>query len=269
MPLNIAVCIKPVPDPDCYDKITIDPVKKTLVRTGIQSVINPTDKHALELALTLKEQFGGEITVFSMAPPDAKSQLLEALAFGADKAYLLSDRKVGGADTLATSYTLSVLLNSVGTFDLILAGNESADGATSHIPSQLGEWLKIPHMMDVIGLTMTDKKTAQVTKQVENGSLNYKITLPAVIAVKKKINKVRYTNVKGFMAAKKKPITVLSRDDLGEALDDALIGLAGSPTQAGELITMEFSRNGEIIEGSEEEIAEAILAKINEVVKIK
>ncbi len=269
MPLNIAVCIKSVPDPDCYDKITIDPVKKTLVRAGIQSVINDTDMHALELALTLKEKFGGEISVFSMAPPDAKSQLFETLAFGADKAYLLSDRKVGGADTLATSYTLSVLLNSIGKFDLILAGNESADGATSHVPSQLGEWLEIPHMMDVVGLTMIDEKTVLATKEIECGRLNYNIKLPALISVKKKTNKVRYTNVKGFMTAKKKPITVLSRDDLGEALKDSLIGLAGSPTQAGELITMEFSRNGEIIEGTEEEIAETILTKINALVEIK
>lgn len=268
MSLNIAVCIKSVPDPECYDQITIDPVSKSLVRAGIQSVINSTDMHALELALTLKEKFGGEISVFTMAPPDAKAQLFEALAFGADKAYLLSDRKVGGADTLATSYTLSILLKSTGNYDLILAGNESSDGATSHVPSQLGEWLAMPHLMDVIGLTMEDEKTANIKKQFENGYANYKVKLPAVIAVKKKINEVRYANVSGLLTAKRKPITVLSSKDLSN-LDDIMIGLAGSPTQAGELITMEYSRNGEIIEGSEEEIAEVILDKINAVVEIK
>lgn len=265
MSINIAVCIKSVPNPDYYNRMTIDPVKKTLVREGIPSVINETDMHALELALSLREKFGGEVTVVSMAPPEAKEQLFEALAFGADKAYLLSDRRVGGADTLATSYTLSVLLKSIGKFDLILAGNESADGATAHVPSQLGEWLAMPHMTDAVNLTMESETIVQVTKQLENGCANYKIKLPAVIAVKKKINEVRYLTAKGILTAKNKPIKILNRDDLLD-LDDALIGYEGSPTQAGKLVTVEYKRNGELIEGNEEKIAETILEKINAII---
>ncbi len=265
MTLKIAVLIKSVPDQDCYDEVTIDPISKRLNREGIPSVISSLDMHALELALSLKEKHGATITVFTMAPPDGKDQLFKALGFGADEAYLLTDRKVGGADSLATAYTLSVLLKHVGDFDLILAGNHSDDGATSHVPSQIGELMGISHMMNVVGFEMTDDKIARVKQNVEAGNSIYKVTLPAVIAVERTINTVRYPNVMETLKAKTKPLNILTAADLTK-LDEEKIGLRGSTTQAGELITMEFNREGELIEGSEEEIAEQIIEKINSVI---
>lgn len=258
--MQIAVCIKSVPDPDYYDKITIEPVSKTLVREGIPTVINTADKHALEQALQLKEKLGGEVTVISMAPPAAKQQLLEALALGADRAYLLSDRKVAGADTLATSYTLSRMIQETGPYDLILAGNESADGATSHVPSQLGEWLGLGHSMNVIAIEMEDEGHALVTKQFENGRGVYRVTLPCVIAVNQRINKVRYVNAMAALKAKKKPLEIWSAENA--EMDDTLIGLNGSPSKNGELETVESSKNCQMLEGDEHEMAAAILEKI-------
>jgi len=260
MSLKIAVCIKPVPDPECYDRITIDPIKKTLVRKDIPSVISSADKHALELAVQMRERHDGSISVFSMAPPEARAQLLEALAFGADDAYLLSDRRVGGADTLATSYALSALIQHVGHYDMILLGNESDDGATAHVPSQLGEWMSLPHMTDAVGVRVESDSAVLVDKEFETGIARYRVQLPCVIAVRKTINDVRYIPVKNFFAAKRKPLTVLGADDL--ALDNAYIGLNGSPTKPGELITPQYSRNTVPIEGTDEEIAQAIIDKI-------
>lgn len=258
--MQIAVCIKSVPDPDYYDKIMIEPKTKTLVRDGIPTVINAADKHALEQALQLKEKLGGEVTVVSMGPPAARTQLLEALALGADKAYLLSDRKVGGADTLATSYTLSQLIRATGEYDMILAGNESADGATSHVPSQLGEWLGWSHSMNVIAMEMEDDSHVLITKQFENGQGVYRVTLPCVIAVNQRINKVRYVNAMAALKAKKKPLEVWSSENV--ALDETYIGLKGSPSKNGELETVESSKNCQMIEGDENEIAIAVLDKI-------
>jgi electron transfer flavoprotein beta subunit len=98
--MNIIVCIKQVPDTTV---VKIDPVKGTLIREGVPSIMNPDDKGGLELALRLKDQFGANVTVISMGPPQADVMLREALAMGADRAILLSDRKFAGADTLATS----------------------------------------------------------------------------------------------------------------------------------------------------------------------
>ena len=125
MALNIAVCMKVVPNPDQYDRIQLDPVTKTLVRAGVDSVINSADLHAIELALQLKGQYGGKITLVSMGPGGIEPQLREGLSYGCDAAVLVSDRKFGGADSLATSYTLAKTVKKLGGFDLILLGNAS------------------------------------------------------------------------------------------------------------------------------------------------
>lgn len=109
--MKVAVCIKQVPD---TTEIRIDPVKKTLIRTGVPSIMNPFDVNAVEAALKLKDQYGGEVTVISMGPPQAKVILREALAMGADHAYLVTDRAFGGSDTYATSYILSQALKKFG-----------------------------------------------------------------------------------------------------------------------------------------------------------
>jgi len=260
MALNIAVCVKPVPDPDQYNNITIDPVKKTLVRSGIPTIINLSDKNAIEAALKLKEKFGGRVVIISMAPPDAKDKLKECLAMGADEAYLLSDRAFGGADTLATSYTLFKGLEKIGEFDVVFAGNESADGATSHVPSQLGEWLGISHVMGVKYISMIDEKTASVKQKIENGYIEYEVKLPALFAVTRDTNKPRYTTAMGIIKSKNKKLEVYSLADI--KLDRSFIGLSGSPTQAGAINTPDIRRNSVEIIGDPEEIAEKLVLKL-------
>jgi electron transfer flavoprotein beta subunit len=256
--LNIAVCIKPVPDPDKYNLLKIDPETKRLVREGIPTVVNPADKNALEAALTIREQLGGTVAVISMAPLFSQDRIKECLAMGADEAYIISDAAFGGADTFSTSYTLSKGLRKTGiSFDLILAGNESADGATSHVPPQLGEWLGLPHISNAAEIA-TDGKTAAVKKKLPGGYIEYDVELPAVIGIARGSNTPRMVNAMGVIKARNKKMQVYTKDDLD--VDDAMIGLAGSPTQPGKLLTPDLGRNASVIEGSAREIAETILS---------
>lgn len=261
MALSIAVCLKPVPDPKYYDKITIDPIDKTIVRTGIPTIINPVDKNALEAALRLKEQFGGKVTVISMAPPNAAENLREALAMGADEACLLSDRAFAGADTLATSYTLAQGLRKVGgDFDLVFCGSESADGATAQVASQLGEWLGVPHLWNVFHLEAKSEKVYYLKTKTENGYMEWEAQAPLVIAVSREINRPRYTSIMGVMKAKNKKLETWKAADL--ELDLSLTGLGGSPTKAGEISTPDLKRKSEKLKGEPEDLVQSIIAKL-------
>lgn len=257
MPLNIAVCIKPVPDPDYYDTIQLHPETKTLIREGIPTILNPVDKNAIEAGLQLKEQLGGKVDLFSMAPPTAVEIIRQGLAMGADAAYLLSDRAFAGADTLATSYVLSLGLRKAGQYDLLLLGNESADGSTGQVPAQVGELLGFAHLTNVEEIEVETNMTAQVKTKTENGFIVYEIKLPAVLGVARTLNKPRYTSITGIMAVHKKPITTWGARDL-EA-DPAKIGLMGSPTQPGEIFVPDTNREGEELTGTPEEIVDAII----------
>lgn len=258
--MNIAVCVKPVPDPEKYNLLTIDPVTKRLMREGIPSVVNPSDKNALEAALQIREKVGGKVIVISMAPLYSQDKIKECLAMGADEAYLISDRAFGGADTYATSYTLAKAMEAAGLApDIILCGNESADGATSHVPSQLGEWLALPHIANVEELTIEDG-SVRVRKKVESGSIDFEVKLPALFAVARSSNCPRLVSAIGVVRARSKPLRVMTKEDI--PLDETLIGLPGSPTQAGELHTPDMNRKAERIEGDVHEIAEQILQQL-------
>ncbi|MDR2522310.1 MAG: electron transfer flavoprotein subunit beta/FixA family protein [Synergistaceae bacterium] len=265
MEYNVAVCVKPVPDPKHYDKVTIDPVRKTITREGIPTLLNPVDKNALEAALLLREKHSGSVTAVSMAPPNAAEILREALAIGADEAYLLSDRAFGGADTLATSYTLFHGLKKIEAlrggkpFDLVLCGCESADGATAQVSSQLGEWLGWPHLWNVFSLEETGEKAFSIKTKLENGHMEWNAKLPLVLGVARELNKPRFTSVMGIMKAKNKPLTVWGREDLPDA-QDTYLGLKGSPTQPGEIFTPDMKRSGEVLRGTPEEIAARVVS---------
>lgn len=261
--MNILVCIKPVPDPERYDCIKIDENSKRIVREGLSTIINPSDRNALEEAIRIRDRDGGRITVISMAPGFSRDKLTEALAMGADEAYMISDDVFGGADTYCTSYALSEAIKKieVSGFDLILAGNESADGGTSHVPAQLAEWLGISHLCRVNRLelmkTEQDEYIFRAWKKTETGRLVFEGRLPCVIAVTSDINKPRLVNAMGIIKAKKKPLTVLSNEQLDIDLKNT--GEAGSATRAGRLVTPDIARAAEDLGTDENDVAERIL----------
>jgi electron transfer flavoprotein beta subunit len=260
MALKIVVCIKPVPDPQYYDKVSIDPVTKSITREGIPTIINPVDKNGIEAALQLKQTYGGKVTVITMAPPNATENLREALAMGADEAVLLSDRAFGGADTLATSYTLAKGIEKLGGFDIVFCGAESADGATAQVSSQLGEWLEVPHLWNVFSMEALSEKSLRIKTKVENGSMEWEVKLPCLLGAARELNKPRFISAMGIIKAKNKPLQVWGRPDL--AAEDERLGLTGSPTKAGAIFTPDLKRKGEMLTGSAEEIADAIIEKL-------
>lgn len=261
MGLSIAVCIKPVPDPAHYDKIRIDPVRKTVVREGIPTIINPSDKHAIEAALQLRGE-GDTVTVITMAPPNAEDTLRDALAMGADAAILLTDRAFAGADTWATSYTLAAGLKKAGEFDIVVTGTESADGATTQVPAQLAEWLGWPHLWNAVSMEKISAESLKVRTKAENEWSDYQIGLPCLLAVAREANKPRLTSLMGVMKAKKKPLTVWTRADLD--VEDGSLGIGGSPTQPGAIFEPEMGRKGIVLTGDTEEIVNVLVEKLRE-----
>lgn len=258
--MKIIVCIKPVPDPQHWHKVSMDPVTMTLKREGIPNIINPLDKHALEAAICLREMTGGEVVLLSMAPPFADAALREGLAMGADRAVLLSDRLFAGSDTLATSRVLAAGCRWIGEFDLIILGNFSIDGSTAQVCSQLAEFLDLPNAMHVIGLECQNHGQMIVTQKIEQGYVRLAATLPLVLSVRKELNKPRYIPFTGIIEAESKEIKVLTNEDL--KIDPALIGLAGSPTKMAGLEVRRFQRARHRLEGSTDEIVRQLADKI-------
>ena len=262
--MNILVLVKPVPDPEREKDIRIDEASGRLVRDGITMVIDPESRNALEAALQLAEKSGREqscVSALAMAPEHAKDKLVEALAMGADEAYLLSDKAFGGADTYATSRTLAQAVRKIEeekgfVFDLILAGTSSSDGGTSHVAVQTAEWLKRTHISNVCSLELNGD-TVTAIKRSEEVMLNFEGEEPAVIGVTRDINKPRFVTAVGIIKARKKPLTIWSAEDIG--IEAATAGLEGSPTKPGRLFEPEQGRAGETIGDTPETAAAEIL----------
>jgi electron transfer flavoprotein alpha/beta subunit len=256
--MKIIVCIKQVPD---SDKVTIDRETNRLNRTGVPSVINPFDENAIEMALQLKEKHGGTVTVISMGPPQAEEALRTALSVGADEAILISDRAFGGADTWATSYTLSMAVKKIGEYDLILFGKQAIDGDTAQVGPGVGYFLDIPVVTYVKEVEKTEKgyKVKSVT---DDGYEVWEVDGKAAFTIVKEANSLRVPSFKGKMNAKKAVIPTWGTADLGT--DPAKIGLNGSPTKVTKVFTPPVKMNKEFIEGTPEEMAQRLIHKLKE-----
>lgn len=257
---RVIVCLKPVPDPKAWDRLTMDPVTKTLVREGIPSIINPLDKHALEAALEIKDAQGAEVVLLAMAPASTQPVLREALAMGADRAVLLSDQWFAGSDTLATSRILAAAIRKLSPFDLICCGNFTLDGSTAQVPSQVAELLGIPNIMYVTRLELWPESQMMITQKIEHGYVNLAAAPPLLLSFIKEANKPRYSSFLEILAAEDREIAVWSNADL--QLGAGLIGLGGSPTQMADLLVRQKKRQGLHLEGSPEEIARQLADKL-------
>lgn len=253
---RVIVCMKPVPDPKEWGRLAMDPETKTLIREGIPSIINPLDKHALEAALQLKEGTGVEVVVVSMAPPFNASLLKEALAMGADRGVLISDRTFAGSDTLATVRILSAAIRRLGPFDLVLCGNSTLDGCTAQVPSQLAEMLGIPNVMHVCQMEVEDGGRMVLSQRIEMGTLVLEAEPPLLLSFTKEANDPRLISFLGILEAEKKELSVWSREELG--VDASTVGLAGSPTKMAGLLLRKKERRGERVEGDPKEVARRI-----------
>ncbi len=246
---RVVVCVKPVPDPKEWARLAMDPETKTLIREGIPGVLNPLDKNALEAALSVKEGQGAEVVVVSMAPPFCASLLKEALAMGADRAVLVSDRAYAGSDTLATARVLAAALRKLEPFDLVFCGNSTLDGCTAQVPSQLAELLGIPNVMHVTKMELRGGSELVLFQRIEMGSVVLEAEPPLLLSFTKEVNEPRLISFLGILEAEKKPLDLWDQRDLG--LDPSSVGLEGSPTRMAGLLLRKKERKGERVEGSD------------------
>ena len=257
--MNIVVCIKQVPD---TTEIRLDPVKGTLIRDGVPSIINPDDKGGLEEALKLKDQFGAHITVITMGPPQAEAALREAIAMGVDRAILLTDRKFAGADTLATSHALSAALSEID-YDLIIAGRQAIDGDTAQVGPQIAEFLNLPQITYVKDIKFDGTDTFEVKRVTEEGYMLLQVATPCLMTILAEANKPRYMNVKDIVDAFNKEVEVWGVDRLSD-LDETKLGLNGSPTKVKKSFTKGVKSVGQLYEVDPQEAAKIIVEKLKE-----
>ena len=258
--MKIVVCIKQVPD---TTEIKLDPVKGTLIRDGVPSIMNPDDKAGLEEALRLKDQYGAHVTVITMGPPQAEAILREAYAMGVDRAILLTDRKFGGADTLATSNTIAAALRHIEA-DLIIAGRQAIDGDTAQVGPQIAEHLGLPQVSYVKNMQYNkEDNSLTIERAVEDGYYLVNVQLPALITVLSEANQPRYMRVKGIVEAFDKPVETWNFDSI--TVDPAVIGLAGSPTKVKKSFTKGAKQAGKVFDDLDTKAAvNLIIEKLKE-----
>ncbi len=242
--MNIFVCIKQVPS---TNKVQVDEKTGVLKRDGIASKMNPYDLFALETALRLKEQHGGKVTVGTMGPPQAQAVVREAYMMGADEGYVFSDRRLGGADVLATSYTLSQAIQSVGDFDLILCGKQTIDGDTAQVGPAIAEHMGIPHAAWVSKVERVgDGINAE--QQLQDVVETVHMPFPCLITVEQDIHVPRLPSLKMARETAKREIHIEGLDSFLDT-NPAHYGLTGSPTQVERIFPPDNHVEHVLIEG--------------------
>lgn len=257
--MKILVCVKQVPD---TNEVRIDPVKGTLIRDGVPSILNPDDANALEAALQWKDKNPDTtVAVLTMGPPQASYMLRECLAMGADEAYLLSDRAFGGADTCATSTTLAAGIRKAGGVDIIFAGRQAIDGDTAQVGPQVAERLGIPVVTYVEDYSMEEGKVT-VKRQMEDGYEVIEVQAPCLLTCVKELNQPRYMSIGRIVDAYEKEITVWNHEDVD--LNPRDCGLNASPTQVFRSFTPPAKGKGEMLSGTAAEAGAALVGRLRE-----
>jgi electron transfer flavoprotein beta subunit len=259
--MKIIVCIKQVPD---TNEVKLDPVTGTLIRQGVPSIINPDDKAGIEAALRIKDQFGAQVTVLSMGPPQADVALREALAMGADDVVLLSDRAFGGSDTWATSNILAAALKKMK-FDLIITGRQAIDGDTAQVGPQIAEHLGIPQVSYVRNIQVENDMVI-IERQFEDRVHQIEVKLPCLLTALSELNSPRYLTVGGaFRAYREKTVNVWSLSEIVDTVNEANIGLKGSPTKVKKSFTKSAKAMGTLHDNiSADEAVDIIMDKLAE-----
>ncbi|MBE3102263.1 MAG: electron transfer flavoprotein subunit beta/FixA family protein [Firmicutes bacterium] len=260
--MKIVVCIKQVPG---TTEIKIDPETNTLIREGIENIINPFDAYAIEEGVRIRERFNdGEVEVIAltMGPPQSREILKEAISVGVDSAILLSDRAFAGADTWATSTTLAKAINKIGDCRLIILGKQTLDGDTGQVGPELAQRLNIPFIGYASSILEINRNKMKVKRLMEDRYETFEINLPAAISVVKDINTPRVPSLRGKMKAKSAEIPVWDAKQL-EADEDE-VGLSGSYTQVVKIFTPKIKHEIKMIEGSPGEQVEQLYKELKE-----
>lgn len=265
--MKICVCIKQVPD---TAEVRLDPKTNTLIREGVPSIINHDDKAGLEAALRLKDQYGAHVVAVCMGPPQADVALREALAMGADEAYLVSGREFGGSDTYATAHIIAAALKTIG-FDLVITGRQAIDGDTAQVGPQIAEQLGVPQVSYAEDLKLDDDgKSLTVRRQYEDQAHLIRVKMPCLITALAELAEPRYMHAGLIVDAYNTEVKILGFNDLKDKLIPSYIGITkpdgtGSPTQVVESFTKQAKGKGTVLKGlSVDEAVDAIMSKLQE-----
>ncbi len=230
--LKILVTVKLVPDTNADKRI--DPATKRLVRTGVETVLNPFDEYAIEAALRLKEKLndGSTVTIVSMTPTTGKEIVRKALAMGADDAVMVSDDALAGSDLWGTAVALAAAIKAQNP-DLVVTGTQSTDAISGDLPGMLAEKLGLPGLTYARSVEIADGRV-RVQRETETGYMTLSAPLPALVSITKSANEPRYPSLKGIMGAKKKEIKQLASADLGLTV---AVGTDGAKAQLTDIAT--------------------------------
>jgi electron transfer flavoprotein beta subunit len=253
--MHIVCCIKQVPD---TAQVKIDPDTNTLIRSGVASICNPYDLVAVEAAVQLVEKHGGKVTVITMGPPQAESALRDALALGAHEAILLSHRAFAGADTLATSYTLSRAISKIAATEsvsLVICGKQAIDGDTAQtgpgIATRLGYTL-FTYVSEIREVN-PEGNYITVRREVEGGSEIVKGKMPALLTVELQLGTPRYASLPEMVRSLRQDVKVWGPDEI-EAVPERL-GVKGSPTLVKGISAPEVRKGGLVFNAEQNETA--------------
>jgi electron transfer flavoprotein beta subunit len=255
--LDIFVAIKQVPD---TDKVKINPETGTMIREGVDSIVNPLDLYAIEVAIRLKEQHGGKITAFTMGPLGAEKALKEAIAMGCDAGALITDRAFSGSDTWATSCVLSHAVAAMGHYDMILVGERATDGDTGQVGPCLAAWLGIPILTYIGSLEVYGSTKVTARRLVEEGYQKVEADLPCLVTVVKEIATPRLPTLRGKKFARQTGLTLYSAADLH--IDSSCVGLKGSPTKVAKIFYPKVTRGGKVVRALNGADVEAAVDKL-------
>lgn len=254
--MNIAVCIKQVP---ASSNVKIDSITGTLIRDGSNVKMNPYDLFAIETALLIKEKNNANVTAITMGPPMATSILNEALYMGCDDGVLISDRKFGGADVVATSYTIMQGIKTSGNFDLIICGKQTTDGDTAQVGAEIAEHLNIPHICYVSKIIEVKEKSIVVEASLEDSIEILEVTYPCLITIEKDVVTPRLPSYKRSLLFKDNKFKQITLNDLNDK-DENHYGLRGSPTRVEKMFNPEKNDKKTLLTGETDKLVKDIKA---------
>jgi len=252
--MKIIVPIKQVPE---TSRVKINEETGTIIRDGVENIINPLDLYAIEVAIQLRENHGGSITVISIGPPKAETALREAIAMGADQAILITGREFAGSDTWGTAYALSALIETIKPFDLIITGERATDGDTGQVGPGIASFLNLPLSTYTGKIETVNKDHIIVQRLIEEGYERLQLPLPALLTVVKEIAYPRLPTLRGNQKARTIDIPINSGKDI--KVKEEELGLTGSPTRVVRIYRPQVTRKGTILQAKDEKtLAESI-----------
>ena len=258
--MNVMVCIKQVPG---TNKVEVDPVTGVLNRNGVESKMNPYDLYAIETAMRIKEDVGGEVSVITMGPPQAEVIIREAFSMGVDKGFLITDRAFAGADVLATSRALAEGIKKAGEADIIICGKQSTDGDTAQVGPEISEWMNIASVTNVTEVIKVEDDGVTLKKEIPTAIETLKVPYPCLLAVEKDIYIPRLPSYVKKKATQDREIKWFTLKDF-EDNDPEHYGLSGSPTQVQRIFPPEVNDDRQMWKGDAESVADKIAVRLKE-----